>query len=454
MVNISNVYAKAMQAIEKRSFEYAIEMLIQCITLDPDNLDVRQKLRSTARHMSKESGSGASKKLKSGFGKLRGIWSSKVKKDPEKAMVELEKSLVGDPNSVSLLGDLGAAAIKADHIETAVWIFEDANRIDGKNISILENLTLALEMKGEIKAAQEACQKILDVAPSNAKARRKIKDLAAKETIDRAHLETAGSFRDSLKSEQAQDDFEVQGRILRTDEEVEQAIEMTKRQLAEEPKSTRLMLKLGDLHKRLSRWDDAQAMYDKAFAVDQADFTIKHKQGELQIDRLAKTVEAAKAEYTADKANTAAKQKYAELYKQLQSLKLEEFTKRVKAQPTNGAYHFDLGELLFQLKKPRESISEFQKVAHDPQFKLKALNYLGQCFTSLKDFELAEKQFLGGLESVRIVSDRYKPLIYNLGKLYIDMDRAQDAMLQLNRIYEVDINFKDVADLLQKLKSQ
>ena len=149
MVNISNVYAKAMQAIEKRNFAYAVEMLIQCITLDPDNLEVRKKLRTTARHMTKESGSGASKKFKSGFGKLKGMWSRKLKKDPEKAMVELEKSLVSDPHSVSLLGDLGSAAIEANHIDTAVWIFEDANKIDPKNIGILENLTLALELKGE-----------------------------------------------------------------------------------------------------------------------------------------------------------------------------------------------------------------------------------------------------------------------------------------------------------------
>ena len=107
---------------------------------------------------------------------------------------------------------------------------------------------------------------------------------------------------------------------------------------------------------------------------------------------------------------------------------------------------------LFKLKKYRESVSEFQRVAHDPEFRLKALNYLGQSFYELDNLDLSEKQYAEALKNQPIVTDQVKPIIYNLAKLYIKRDNKEEAINQLNRIYEVDINFKDIADLLADLK--
>lgn len=454
MVNITNLYNKAVQAIEKRNFDYAIEMLLQCISLDPDNLEVRKKLRSTARHRIEERGSRSLGKLKSGFGIIKGIFDTKVKKDTEKAILDYEKSLTSNPNNITLLRNLGTACLNGGHIKSAIWVFEDAHELDPENIKVLENMVQVYEKAGKIIPAQEACQKILDLDQTNRDALKKAKDLAAKETIDRGKYAKARSYRDSVKSEQMQDDLEVKERILRTDAEVEKAISMTKRQIKEDPESTRLFMKLGDLFKRLRKWDEARAAYNKAFELDQADFTIQHKQGQLELDKLKIEVDKAKEIYRKNKSDAKAKQEYTQRLKQFNKRTLEEYTKRVKAQPTNGTYHFQLGEHLFRLKKYRDAIAEFQKVEHDPEVRLPSLNYLGQSFTALENYDLAEKKYLEGLEKTQIITDRIKPIIYNLGKLYVQTGEIQKAIEQFNKIYEVDINFRDVADVLDSLKSK
>jgi len=452
MVNISNIYTKAVQAVEKRNFDYAIEMLIQCISLDPDNLEVRKKLRSTARHLKQEQGKKILGRFKSGIGFAKGLFNQTLKKDQEKAILNYEKALISSPDNISLLLKLGVACLQAGHIKTAIWVFEDAHEINSENVKVLERLIEVYEKTGKIHEAQDACQKILDIDNTNRDAIKKSKDLAAKETIDRGKYAKAKSYRDSIKSEQAQDDYELKERILRTEDEVTKAINMTKRQIKENPESTRLLLKLGDLYKRIKNWDDAKAAYDKAYGLDKADFTIRHKQGQFEIDKLKATVDSAKEAYKKNKSNEAAKQKYVQLDKQLDKLKLEEYQKRVKAQPTNGSYHFQLGEHLFKLKQYREAIAEFQKVEHDPEVRLPSLNYLGQSFAVLENYDLAEKKYHEGLENAAIITDRIKPLIYNLGKLYHQMGDKEKAIEQFNKIYEVDINFRDVADILETLK--
>ena len=39
-----NLYAKAEQAIKRRNFEYAIELLLQGLKLDPLNVEQRRRL--------------------------------------------------------------------------------------------------------------------------------------------------------------------------------------------------------------------------------------------------------------------------------------------------------------------------------------------------------------------------------------------------------------------------
>ena len=91
---------------------------------------------------------------------------------------------------------------------------------------------------------------------------------------------------------------------------------------------------------------------------------------------------------------------------------------------------------------------------HDPEVRLPSLNYLGQSFTALENYDLAEKKYLEGLEKTQIITDRIKPIIYNLGKLYVQTGEIQKAIEQFNKIYEVDINFRDVVDVLDSLKSK
>jgi tetratricopeptide (TPR) repeat protein len=60
-------------------------------------------------------------------------------------------------------------------------------------------------------------------------------------------------------------------------------------------------------------------------------------------------------------------------------------------------------------------------------------------------FDLAERTFLNAIKEKLILDDEKKELIYNLGCVYENMGKKEEAVGQFKQIYEVDIGYRDVA---------
>ena len=139
--------------------------------------------------------------------------------------------------------------------------------------------------------------------------------------------------------------------------------------------------------------------------------------------------------------------------KELNQLRRVELAERVKVYPTDLNLRFRLGEVLLKVGEFDTAIGEFQKTIRDPKFKNESQLRMGQAFAAKGQNDLAVRQLEGALEGHTHVTDRVKEIHYELGGIYMKLDNIEKAREHLGAIYEVDIGYGDVGDLLAKLDS-
>ena len=76
--------------------------------------------------------------------------------------------------------------------------------------------------------------------------------------------------------------------------------------------------------------------------------------------------------------------------------------------------------------------------------------YLGQCFARRNMNELAARTLQNAVKEKPVFDDEKKELIYQLGCVLEKMGKAEEAKVQFELIYEVDIRDKDVAARIDK----
>jgi hypothetical protein len=69
-------------------------------------------------------------------------------------------------------------------------------------------------------------------------------------------------------------------------------------------------------------------------------------------------------------------------------------------------------------------------------------------------YDLAESQLRKALDESPGMSERKKEILYNLGLLKEKQGDPQSALAEYKKIYEVDIQFRDVGQRMEKLKEE
>jgi len=143
--------------------------------------------------------------------------------------------------------------------------------------------------------------------------------------------------------------------------------------------------------------------------------------------------------FAADQADQVAKLQAEKL-----SFQLAECQKRVEKYPTDLAIRHELGVLYFQTGKIGEAIQEFQKAQNNPHKRLAAMGYLAQCYGRRKMFDLAARTLQNAIKEKQVFDDEKKELVYNLGCMFENMGKKEEAIEQFKIIYEMDAGYKDV----------
>jgi tetratricopeptide (TPR) repeat protein len=441
--DLRELYQKGTTALQRQNFDYAI--LTQVLQREPAFFECRQALRA-AQIKKAGSGTGFFKKVLGGASSSPLIAKAQMslRKSPAEAMQLAEQVLTSDPGNSAAHKLLAEAALEADLPRTASFEYEILLKNSPRDYELGMAYGEALARSGQIDKAEAHYTELIRLYPQKGDIAQALKDLAARKTLDEggydALADGKGSYRDILRDKNEAVALEQEARAVKTEDVASRLIREYEERLVQEPKNLKLLRNISELYAQ-------QKDYERALEYAER---IRQSEGgaDPSLDRLIADITLKRFEHKISQLNAsdaAQAQEIARLQAERDAFQLAECKARVERYPTDLAIRFELGELYLKGGHISEAIAEFQKAKSNPNKRIQAMSYLGQCFARRNMLDLAARTYQGALEEKQLFDDEKKELIYQLGCVFEKMGKAEEGIEQFKQIYEVDIGYKDVA---------
>jgi tetratricopeptide (TPR) repeat protein len=448
--DLRDLYQKGSVALQRQNFDYAIAIFNQVLQREPGFFECRQALR--AAQFKKAGGStNFFKKMIGGASSspLLAKAQMSLRKSPLEAMQIAEQILNGDPTSSAAHKILAEAALAADLPRTSCFSYEILLKNSPKDLDLNMDYGKALAQAGQVSKAETIYAEMMRLYPHKGEIAQALKDLSARKTLDEGGYEAladgGGSYRDILKNKEEATALEQEKREVKSDDVSDRLIREYEERVTKEPKNLKLLRSLSELYAQKKEFDRAIEYGERIRSSEGgtdpsldrliADITIK------KFNHLISMLDPAAPEYS---------QEVARIEAERQAFQLQECRSRAERYPTDLQIRYELGELFFQAGKITEAIGEFQKAQANPQRRLQALGYLGQCFARRGMNDSAVRMLQNAIKEKPVFDEEKKELIYQLGSVLEKMGKPEEAIEQFKQIYELDISFKDVAAKVDK----
>lgn len=108
--------------------------------------------------------------------------------------------------------------------------------------------------------------------------------------------------------------------------------------------------------------------------------------------------------------------------------------------------HYDLGVAFKEMGLLDEAVAEFQKALRAPTNRLPTYEALGQCFIEKEQYSIAATVLARALNEQGTSDDDLVGVLYLLGRAAEALNRPDDALSYYQRVFMVDIEFRDIAE--------
>jgi tetratricopeptide (TPR) repeat protein len=446
-------FRRAEQAMAADNYDYAIILLMDVLGKDAKQRRARGLLRTSELKKHQLRGASAGARLRGWLGGGSSIAKLAISKDSLKNILACEEFLKNDPTNVTVLTKLSEQLRSAGLLDQAIDTLEFVRQVDNTHQPTLKTLVDIYETQKEYTKAQVCCEELVRLNPYDQHLATLLKNIAAKGHMQASHIETAGASTELVRDKKKAEELEKDQRIVRTDEEIKTAIAEAVQAIKKNPTDRIAYIKLGDLLAMQNNYKAADQAYLRAYDM-QKDFPLRERIGNLRLRWQDSRIEAAELQLKGDPNNAALAQNLQKLRADQRQMRKNEFEMRVKQQPTNTTYRFELGLALFDLNEVDRAIQEFQQSVADPKLKVRTQHCLGRCFMAKGMANLAVSQFSRALEGVTGMTDLAKNILYNLGEAYEQMGEVQKAVETYEKIFETDIGFRDVSKKVAQLRKK
>ena len=132
---------------------------------------------------------------------------------------------------------------------------------------------------------------------------------------------------------------------------------------------------------------------------------------------------------------------------------LEKFKAGVAANVDDEDFdsHYDLGIAYKEMGLIEEAIAEFQKALRGATQRIRAYEALGQCFIDRNDFDTAITVLGRALREPGMEDEDLIGVLYLLGFASEGSKKPRDAAAYYQRVFAIDIDFRDVAKRLKQM---
>ncbi len=441
-------------AIDRGNLDYAIEICSGVLEAQPGCLPVRKLLRAAQMKRAK----GKNKFMTKTFGGISAApflmsGSSKVKKDPSKALDAAEKALTKDPSNGGAHKLLAQAAKAMELPETVAFAWECIRDHSPENISVLLSLGNAYVEANRGEDAVAVGEQILRLQPGNAEAQELLKTASVSQSLSRGGWESEdSSYRDKLKDAKEAVALEQASKFVTGEDATKELIEQAIQKSEAEPKNLNHYRTIVDGYQQIKDFDKAIEWLDKARQTEAgaADATLAKQYAELQLKKLEGEIAAKEAELAANPDNPELTAEIASLKESFAKVRLEEMQALVERYPNDYNQRFEFGKMLYEADEMDKAISQFQHALRSPKVRLQALTYLGSCFKTKKQYDLAVEQLTQAKGEISGMSDAKKEITYQLAECYEGMGEREKAIAEYKQIYSADIGYRNVAQKIDE----
>ncbi len=114
--------------------------------------------------------------------------------------------------------------------------------------------------------------------------------------------------------------------------------------------------------------------------------------------------------------------------------------------------HYDLGVAYKEMGLIDEAIAEFQKALRGHSNRVRAYEALGQCFVEKDQYQVATSVLSRAVAVGEGDDHHLVGVLYLLGRATEALSRNRDALDYYQRVFAVDIEFRDVADRIRAIE--
>jgi tetratricopeptide (TPR) repeat protein len=223
--------------------------------------------------------------------------------------------------------------------------------------------------------------------------------------------------------------------------------------IRDNPSDIDAYLELADLLEREATIEEAEKVLAKALAASGNDLKIREHIEDRQLRWARGKVMLAEKRLAAD--NTPEHRETVEKLKGAQiRQEIEVYGARCSRYPENLTWKYELALRLKSAGKFPEAIRHFQEGMQDTRRKGVISLELGECFQSIKQYQLAMQNYETALETL---TDRElelrKRALYRAGVLAAGLKDVDAAVKHLSAVAGLDFGYRDVAERLDKLRS-
>jgi tetratricopeptide (TPR) repeat protein len=446
------IWLKAMAAMELHNFSYAISLLQGILKQEPQFLTGRQLLRRA--EVAKQKGS-KKRFFNISTASIAVMKAQReIKRAPQRAVEMVEKVLEEEPYSRQANLVLKDAAVTAGWLETGVFALRTLLEVNPRDVKLLHELGKLYHATGQSEQEVEVYNRITEIDPLDATARRLGKDASARTSMSAGGWTLAESYRALIKDKEVAISLEKQSRMQLTGHALDKQIAEGEAQQQAQPKNVDLARRLGGLYEQKDDIETAIRWYRHAVDLTGAsDAGLIRKVSDLKM-RGAEREIAAHEEFLAshpqrDAVHAKRNQELLAAKKKRAGILIEETKKRLERNPTDLQLRFEFGEHLLNAQRFREAVPELQRARQSPNARVKAMNLLGVCYRELGMLDLAMKQFEDAAKEISTMDPIKKQIVYNLGIVYEKMGEREKSLGCMKQIYEADYGYRDVADRVE-----
>jgi tetratricopeptide (TPR) repeat protein len=442
-------FEHARRAVATGNHDYAVQLLLTCVKLDPANLIYRQELRKNqkARHKNNLRG-GFFAFLTTRKPKAKMKWAKRGR-DFLRVLEHGEQVLSRNPWDIGTQLDMAAAADAVGLLDIAIFILSQAREKDAKDATVNRALARLLEKRGNFTEAIKLWELVRQKVPSDAEAVHKAKDLAASETIQRGHYDSAVTEESPVMK------MALEAQATAASDRATREVDNLKARIDADPTQPGAYLQLATLHRRQGRTEEALQVLHSGVGPTGKDFQLQVEIAEMELEPFRKNLALTDDQLKADSDDEDLRKVRVRLLKEINTREMELLRLKSDRQPGDLALHLDLGVRLLRAGKTEEAIGELQQVRKDPRLLGKAAMYLGFCFKGRNNWRLAERNFREALKTLPAGEDASrKEVMFQLATGTAESGDLAQAVEFGHELANQDYLYRDIGRLLDEWQTK